>query len=111
RPAWAGGTGLGDPRPRVVAAPAPPVRGEVVGGGRAHRAGDVAGPRVDRLDLAPVALARAGVEQHTGAGERGRAVGVEDGQVPAGQLDVTGFRLGPGTGLEGAPARGPGAEA
>src|SRR6266545_4271010 len=56
---------------------------EVAGGRRAAGAGDVPGDRVDRLELAPVALRRPGVQQQPGAGELGGAAGVQQ-RAPAG---------------------------
>ena len=50
----------------------------------------MAGARIDRLDLAAVALRRAGVEQQPVARERGRLVDLEHRTTAATQHDVAG---------------------
>ena len=106
RPSSRAGTERGEPR-RPARRPAErPSAVEVVRGRRADRAGDVPGPRVDRLHLAAVPLARPGVEQHA-AGRRqgGGLVGVEHRHAAAGQRHVA--RLGDDVpGLQRAAGRG-----
>ena len=72
------------------AAAKPPSAVRLSAVGRAARAGNVPRPRVDRLDLAAVALPRPGVEQHAVAGQRGRLVGGQHRQVAAVQATSPG---------------------
>ena len=88
----------------------PAVRADVGRGRRAHGARDVAGRRIDRLDLAAVALPRPRVEQHAGPGQRGCAGRVQQRKLARGRGEIArlGRRLVHGDRLPGVC---PGAEA
>src|SRR6185437_16942337 len=88
------------------------VRVHVRGRRGAERAGNVAGYRVDVLALAPVALARAGVEQQAGAGGGRRAGGVEEAELTGAGGEAAGRSDRPflAGGRDRVAARGPGPE-
>ena len=78
---------------------------EVLGRRRADRAGDVAGPRVDRLRVTAVALGGAGVEEHAG-GRRARAAASVSsvGSRPYRSVTVPGTVPAPRPAESGSPA-------
>jgi tetratricopeptide (TPR) repeat protein len=79
-----------EPLTQEAARTEPAARLDVLGGGGADRAGDVARHRVHGLDLPAVALARPGVEQHPAVGEGGGLVGIEDRHATGNRLEVAG---------------------